>query len=545
MKAFAITARDSQPALQDLPQPQPAAGEVLVEVEAASVNGFDLSVAAGYVWDMLPHEFPVVLGRDLVGTVTAAGDGVDNVEAGDRVAGVIPGVALGPRTGSFAEQVSLPAWAVTRIRSGVGAHDAAVIGLAGIAAHDALEALDVQRGETVLISGATGGVGSIALQLAAAAGATVIATARPPGRRRRSTSAGLGAAHTVDYPTASPPQCGRSRRTVPTRRCTPPRRRRHRQGHARRRRRSVHARRDRRAAPGDDVTVTGIMAAATAGKLARLLNHVASGNLRVNIEARVPLDRTHEALKTFTDGTLGKVLHYPLTAAGARRPPPARASSCQEMYMKVTVFGATGGIGSQVVGQLRSRGHTVTAYVRNPGKVPGTWDQDVAVVVGELSDAAAIDRAVQGANAVVSALGPSLSRTAAGLPLIKGTRNIVAAMQRHGVRRYVGNGTPQRPGPARAADLADPAVGLHGQDVPAPRLRRTHRHQPDRDDVRAGLDDRALPRAEGRARARATEQLFYGHDQLGFGITRADIAAFTAAQVDDARYIGAAPAISN
>ena len=109
MKAFAITARDSQPALQDLPQPQPAAGEVLVKVEAASVNGFDLSVAAGYVWDMLPHEFPVVLGRDLVGAVTAAGDGDGNLEPGDRVAGVIPGVALGPRTGSFAEQVSLPA----------------------------------------------------------------------------------------------------------------------------------------------------------------------------------------------------------------------------------------------------------------------------------------------------------------------------------------------------------------------------------------------------------------------------------------------------
>ena len=73
--------------------------------------------------------------------------------------------------------------------------------------------------------------------------------------------------------------------------------------------------------------------------------------------------------------------------------------------MNVTVFGATGRVGSQVVGQLRSRGHTVTAYVRNPGKVPGTWDQDVTVVVGELSDPAAIDRAVQGADAVVSALG--------------------------------------------------------------------------------------------------------------------------------------------
>ena len=93
MKAFAITARDTQPAVQDVPQPEPAPDEVLVEVEAASVNGFDLSVAAGYVWDMIPHEFPVVLGRDLVGTVTAVEAGVDSVSVGDRVAGVIPGMA--------------------------------------------------------------------------------------------------------------------------------------------------------------------------------------------------------------------------------------------------------------------------------------------------------------------------------------------------------------------------------------------------------------------------------------------------------------------
>jgi uncharacterized protein YbjT (DUF2867 family) len=92
------------------------------------------------------------------------------------------------------------------------------------------------------------------------------------------------------------------------------------------------------------------------------------------------------------------------------------------MHMNVTVFGATGRVGSsQVVDQLRSRGHTVTAYARNPSKVPSTWGEDVTVVVGELSDAAAIDRAVQGADAVVSALGPSLSRKATGLPLIEGS----------------------------------------------------------------------------------------------------------------------------
>ncbi|HEY0167399.1 MAG TPA: NADP-dependent oxidoreductase [Jatrophihabitans sp.] len=307
MKTFAITARDTQPALHDLPQPEPTSDEVRVQVEAASVNGFDLSVAAGYVWDMLPHEFPVVLGRDFVGTVTAVGDGVNDVRIGDRVAGVIPGMDLGPRTGSFADHVVLPASAVTSVPEGIETHDAAVIGLAGIAAHDALEALNIQPRDTVLISGATGGVGSIAVQLAVAAGATVIATARPGQEDEYVRS--LGAAHTVDYTgdlaaavrglapegvdkalhsagdAATIAQVMRAGGTVAsTLGATPEQLGR------------------------DDVTLVGIMAAATAEKLARLLDHVASGKLRVNVEARVPLDRAQEALGLFADGTLGKVL---------------------------------------------------------------------------------------------------------------------------------------------------------------------------------------------------------------------------------------------
>ena len=307
MKAFAITARDTQPAVQDVPQPEPTAGEVLVQVEGASVNGFDLSVAAGYVWDMIPHEFPVVLGRDLVGTVTAVGDGVEGISVGDRVAGVIPGMALGPRTGTLTEYVAVPATAVTRVPAGVDAQHAAVIGLAGVAAHDALQALDVQAGDTVLVSGATGGVGSIAAQLAAAAGATVIGTARP-GEEDEYVRA-LGAAHTVDY-TAGIPAAARV--IAP-------------QGVDK----ILHAAGDAAALastlkPGgtlastrgastdevgrEDVTVAPIMAAATADKLATLLDHAAKGEIRVNIETAVPLERAPEAFAAFADGTLGKVL---------------------------------------------------------------------------------------------------------------------------------------------------------------------------------------------------------------------------------------------
>ena len=213
--------------------------------------------------------------------------------------------------------------------------------------------------------------------------------------------------------------------------------------------------------------------------------------------------------------------------------------------MNVTVFGATGGVGSQVVEQLRSRGHRVTAYVRNPGKVPSSWGDDVTVVTGELSDAAAVDRAAQGADAVVSALGPSLDRKATGLPLVEGTRNIVEAMQRHGVRRYVGNGTPSVLDPREK-----PTWQTRLSTFMAKRfLRRAYDELVGMSEIvmGSGLDwtiVRVLQPKAGSAKE-TVRHGFYGTDKLGFGVTRADIAAFTAAQVDDDRYIGAAPAISN
>jgi nucleoside-diphosphate-sugar epimerase len=213
--------------------------------------------------------------------------------------------------------------------------------------------------------------------------------------------------------------------------------------------------------------------------------------------------------------------------------------------MNVTVFGATGGVGSQVVEQLHSRGHRVTAYVRNPGKVPSSWGDDVTVVTGELSDAAAVDRAVQGADAVVSALGPSLGRKATGLPLVEGTRNIIEAMQRHGVRRYVGNGTPSVLDPREKPTWQTRVSTFMAQRF----LRRAYHELVGMSQIvmTSGRDwtiVRFLQPKDGSAKG-TVRHGFYGTDKLSFGVTRADIAAFTAAQVDDDRYIGAAPAISN
>jgi putative NADH-flavin reductase len=213
--------------------------------------------------------------------------------------------------------------------------------------------------------------------------------------------------------------------------------------------------------------------------------------------------------------------------------------------MNITVFGATGAIGQQVVDQLRSSGHSVTAYVRNAGKVPAGWGQDVSVVVGEITDAAAVDRAVAGADAVVSALGPSMDRKATGLPLVEGTQHIVDAMQRHGVRRYVGNATPSILDPRERPTMQTRLPTFMAKTF----LRRAY------DEVvgmskavmTSGLDwtiVRFLAPKDRPAKGNVRHG-FYGTDKLGFAVTRADIAAFTAAQVDDPRYVGAAPAISN
>src|SRR3954447_21424192 len=87
--------------------------------------------------------------------------------------------------------------------------------------------------------------------------------------------------------------------------------------------------------------------------------------------------------------------------------------------MNLTVFGATGGIGRHVVSQALDAGHHVTAYARNPAKLNLTHPK-LTVIAGELSDRAAVGRAVAAADAVISALGPSLDRKATAMPLVEG-----------------------------------------------------------------------------------------------------------------------------
>lgn len=196
MRAMVITEQGANPALTELPTPQPDPREVLVRVQTSSVNGFDLSVAAGHVAAMMEHRYPVVLGKDFAGTVAAVGDGVTRFTAGDRVFGVVTKPFVGD--GCFGEYVTVgDQIGIAALPDGIDVATAGALGLAGTAALDALAVVTPQPGQTVLISGATGGVGAIAIQYAAATGARVIATARP-GTETEFVR-GLGAAEVVDH----------------------------------------------------------------------------------------------------------------------------------------------------------------------------------------------------------------------------------------------------------------------------------------------------------------------------------------------------------
>jgi NADPH:quinone reductase-like Zn-dependent oxidoreductase len=196
MRAVAIPEAGASPAVVDILAPSPGDGEVLVKVQASSVNGFDVAVAAGMLQGMMEHRFPVVLGKDFAGTVEAVGEGASLFAPGDRVFGVVMKPYLGD--GGLGEYLVVgEQYGIARVPEGLDMSVAGVLGLAGAAALDAVEVVAPAAGELVLISGATGGVGALTLQYAIAAGADVVATARPGAEEE--FVRGLGAQRVVDY----------------------------------------------------------------------------------------------------------------------------------------------------------------------------------------------------------------------------------------------------------------------------------------------------------------------------------------------------------
>jgi NADPH:quinone reductase-like Zn-dependent oxidoreductase len=197
MRALHVPAAGESPVLGELPTPAVTPGHVLVKVRAAGLNPVDNVIADGVMAGMMEHQYPLVLGRDAAGVVEAVGAGVDHVTTGDAVFGH---VLLAPpiHAGTLAEYALLPAEAVAIKPEGLDFVTAAALPLAAAAAVAAVSAVEPHPGEVVLVNGASGGVGSYAIQLLADHGATVVATGTEADRSRLSM---LGADVVVDYTT--------------------------------------------------------------------------------------------------------------------------------------------------------------------------------------------------------------------------------------------------------------------------------------------------------------------------------------------------------
>ncbi|MDJ1134383.1 NADP-dependent oxidoreductase [Streptomyces iconiensis] len=174
---------------EQAPDPHPGSGEIRVRAAAAGVNPIDWKLRTGALRELLPLELPVIPGRDAAGVVDEIGDGVQGVSIGDRVFG------LGGVTGATAELVTLSAWAHTP--GTWNDEQAAGAGLASVTAMGGLNALGSLAGRTLLVEGAAGGVGSAAVEIAVARGATVIGTA---GERNHAFLTSLGAVPTTYGP---------------------------------------------------------------------------------------------------------------------------------------------------------------------------------------------------------------------------------------------------------------------------------------------------------------------------------------------------------
>lgn len=157
--------------------PAAAPGVVVVRVRAAGINGLDWKIREGYLRDVMPTVFPTVLGLELAGEVYAAAPG-SRFAVGDRVFGL-----AAPGNGAYAEYVAVPEILLAPIPADVPHQVAAALPVAGLTAWQMLHAAGAPKaGSTVLVHGASGGVGTLLVQMAGQLGLEVIATASPSSR---------------------------------------------------------------------------------------------------------------------------------------------------------------------------------------------------------------------------------------------------------------------------------------------------------------------------------------------------------------------------
>jgi alcohol dehydrogenase len=162
--------------IHDVPRPSAGEGKVLVEVHAAGLNPVDSKVRSGFMHQVVAIHFPATLGTDISGIVV---EGANVFPAGERVFGTAS--VLAGASGAFAEYASVPAGALAKVPADLDFIRAASLPLAGVSAVQGIvEVLNVDKGDTVLVLGGSGGIGTIAVQIAKRMGARVVATCRGP-----------------------------------------------------------------------------------------------------------------------------------------------------------------------------------------------------------------------------------------------------------------------------------------------------------------------------------------------------------------------------
>ena len=173
----------SQLSYEDVPEPLAAAGEVLVKTIAVSINPIDWKLRRGDLKEMMPLEFPTILGRDLSGEVVALGEGVEGLKVGERVFGLV--------NRSYAEYVVCKPVDLARTPVNLDGIDAAALPLVLLTGSQVIEVgVRPRPGEIILVTGAIGGVGRTAVHVAKQHGAHVIAGVRSS---QRAEAEGLGA----------------------------------------------------------------------------------------------------------------------------------------------------------------------------------------------------------------------------------------------------------------------------------------------------------------------------------------------------------------
>lgn len=195
MKAFRIHefGTPSHAVLEEVNLPKPGAGQVVVRVEAASVNPLDLQMLAGFMQPVFPVHLPYTLGTDLAGVVEAVGPEVAGFKSGDRVVGRTDPTA----GGAFAQSVVVAASSLCHVPAAMSFEQAAALPTAAGTAWLALFGVgQLKAGQRVLVHAGAGGVGSYAVQLAKQAGARVTATA---SSKNHDLVKELGADEVIDY----------------------------------------------------------------------------------------------------------------------------------------------------------------------------------------------------------------------------------------------------------------------------------------------------------------------------------------------------------